>query len=103
MPPTPGPYSTMTRARPKLIGSSSCLIRKRELGTIEPSMRGWRKKLRTNSSTSPLPLRCGMGLLIVHFLNPRSAQPITSIAIFARGHHLAEPTPSFQPPARLAA
>src|ERR1700680_4635895 len=58
IPPTPGPYSTITRARPQLMGSSSCLMRKRELGTIEPSMRGCLKKLRANSNTLPFGVRC---------------------------------------------
>jgi len=48
------PYSTMTRALSQSMGSSSCLIRNRELGMIEPSIRGWRKKLRKNKKASPL-------------------------------------------------
>ncbi len=90
MTPTPGPYSTITRARPKLIGSSSCLMRKRELGTIEPSMRGWRKKLRANSrhvAVCPVP-RGRFSRLIVHLLSPGHCHR-HSIAIFARRSHLA--------------
>src|SRR5215469_8253632 len=53
MPPTPGPYSTSTRAWLQLTGWSNWRMRKRELGTIEPSMRGWRRKLRAKSRVSP--------------------------------------------------
>src|SRR6185437_681854 len=61
MTPPPGPYSTMTRARFQSIGCSSSLMRNLELGTIEPSMRGWRKKLRANSRASPVRVRLGIG------------------------------------------
>src|SRR6185312_16271099 len=43
------------------IGCSSSLIRNLELGTIEPSMRGWRKKLRANSRASAVRVRLGIG------------------------------------------
>src|SRR6185312_8782475 len=43
------------------IGCSSSLMRNLELGTIEPSMRGWRKKLRANSRASPVRVRLGIG------------------------------------------
>src|SRR5215469_14044561 len=38
-------------------------MRNRELGTIEPSMRGWRKKLRANSRASRVRVRLGIGWL----------------------------------------
>src|SRR6185312_2187984 len=43
------------------IGCSSSLMRNLELGTIEPSMRGWRKKLRANIRASPVRVRLGIG------------------------------------------
>src|ERR1700758_3315204 len=53
MTPTPGPYSTITRARLQSTGLRSSRRRRRELGTIEPSMSGWRKKLRAKSRARP--------------------------------------------------
>src|SRR5579863_6655699 len=38
-------------------------MRNLELGTIEPSMRGWRKKLRANSRASPVRVRLDIGWL----------------------------------------
>jgi hypothetical protein len=52
----------MTRARAQLIGSSSCLMRKRELDDGRHAR--WRKKLRANRRTSPFRLCCdGCGIL----------------------------------------
>src|SRR5580692_10777059 len=48
--PTPGPYSTSTRARSQSTCFIMSLTRKDELGTTDPSMTGLRKKLRTNSA-----------------------------------------------------
>src|SRR5580698_2679241 len=50
MVPTPGPYSTITLARSQSTGRRTSLTRYRELGQIEPSMKGWRKKFSANNS-----------------------------------------------------
>src|SRR5688572_13383956 len=49
MVPTPGPYSTNTRARSQSTRLSTCSIRKRELGITDPSILGCLMKLRENS------------------------------------------------------
>src|SRR6266436_365167 len=94
IPPTPGPYSTMTSARAQLIGCSSCLMRKRELGTIEPSMRGWRKKLRAKRRAFPfLVVGHAVWALFSTTTPARARSDRHSITIIARGHHSAGASP----------
>src|SRR6185312_4229650 len=70
-------------------------MRNLELGTIEPSIRGWRKKLRANSRASPVRVRLGIGwlfdtlcsawvMLIANSYIMRRFQPCVTVVSAAR-------------------
>src|ERR1700748_2440856 len=63
MVPTPGPYSTMVRARFQSTRLSRRSIRKRELGINEPSILGCCRKFFANKSVSSL--REGLDSMLV--------------------------------------
>src|SRR5260370_10994775 len=52
--PTPGPYSTRTRALSQSTRDIRSYTRNGELGTTEPSMNGYFRKLRANSVTADI-------------------------------------------------
>src|SRR5207237_497472 len=95
-------YSTITRARAQLIGCRSWRMRKRELGTIEPSMRGWRKKLRAKRRAFPfLVVGRAVWALFSTTTPARARSDRHSITIIARGHHSAGAAPP-PPPLRAS-
>src|SRR3954463_9762743 len=90
MVPTPGPYSTMVRARFQSTRLRRRSIRKRELGINEPSILGCWRKFFANKSVSSLREDLDSMLVIKSFKKRGSGCELTILASSVRCKEYAE-------------